>query len=77
MRRTADNRSNITHTAAISTWPALFEFLRLRFNTITTLPDTAHEIYKADSAVEYPYATVNSQSYPAGENADKTPNNCI
>ena len=40
-----------------------------------TLPDIAHEVYGADSAVEYAYAATNVQNCSAGEKAEIIPNN--
>ena len=53
VRRDAHNHSDSAHLAAIATGPALSELGELRLDTMETLPDIAHETYRADSAVEY------------------------
>ena len=75
VRRNAHNRSDSAQLAAIATGPALSELRELRLYTEETLPDTAHETYGADSAVEYDYAATTDQSCSVGKNGEITRNN--
>ena len=56
VKRNVHNRSDSSHLAATTTAPALSELRGLRLYTEETLPDIAHEMYRADSAVKYAYA---------------------
>ena len=62
VRRSAHNRSDSAHLAVNATGSAMSELRELRLYTKETLPDTAHETYGADSAVEYAYAATTIQS---------------
>lgn len=54
---------------AITTGPALPELRGLRLHTRETLPDIAHETYKAEATIEYTYAATAIQSCSVRENA--------
>ena len=62
VRRNAHNRSDCAHPTAIATGPALSELRGLKLYTKEIMPDTAHETYRANSAVEYVYAATTIQN---------------
>lgn len=73
VRRSANNRSNSTHLAAIATWPALSELRGLRFYKNVTMPGIAHETHGENYTVECAYAATNVQNlFDAGERGKKS-----
>ena len=63
MRRNAENRSDSTHLAAITTGPAMSDLRELRLYTKEILLDIVHETYGADSSIEYASATTTIQIF--------------
>ena len=59
LKRNAISRPNSAQLAATITGPALSELRGLKLYTRMSLPDIAHETHRAESAVEYAYATTN------------------
>ena len=63
----------MTHSSSLLHRPALSELRGLRLYTKETLLDIAHDMYGADSAVEYAYAATTIQKCSAGDDAEITP----
>ena len=77
MRRNAENRSDSTHLAAITTGPAMSDLRELRLYTKEILPDIAHETGDTDPGIAYTYDATTIQNCSVGKTAETTPEKVV